>query len=264
LQSVPDTLAADWFEGPLGARVLREEAALATLALDDVFGFELLQVGAWGPARHLLDGARTQHTTLLAPEMSSGVTLCAPLDSLPFRSDSIDAILLPHTLELVEDPYAVLREAERVLCAEGCLMICGFNPFSGWGLRRAFAHHLRRSVFPPQAERLLSERRLRDWVALLGFDVDSVYGYLGLLPTKGRPPRTAGDAAARETATADPAARAVAATPPFATPRAAWTAGAYMLKARKRVQTMTLVRPRRRVRQRVLVGAAEPTSKVGR
>jgi len=47
------------------------------------------------------------------------VTLCAPLQSLPFPSDSIDAIFLPHTLELVEDPYAVLREAERALCADG-------------------------------------------------------------------------------------------------------------------------------------------------
>jgi SAM-dependent methyltransferase len=219
--------------------VLREEAALAPLALDDVFGFELLQVGAWGPARHLLGGARTQHTTLVAPERGAGVTLCAPLDSLPFRSDSIDAIFLPHTLELVEDPYAVLREAERVLCAEGCLMICGFNPFSGWGIRRAFAKFVGRPVFPPQTQRMLSERRLRDWVALLGFDVDSVYGYLGLLPTKGALPRT------------------------DARPRAPWITGAYLLKARKRVQTMTLVRPRRRVRQRVLVGAAEPTSKVG-
>jgi SAM-dependent methyltransferase len=238
LESTRDIPATEWFEGPLGARVLREEAALAPLALDDVFGFELLQVGAWGPARHLLDGARTQHTTLVAPELGPGVTLCAPLDSLPFRSDSIDAIFLPHTLELVEDPYAVLREAERVLCAEGCLMICGFNPFSGWGIRRAFAKRFGRPAFPPQAERLLSERRLRDWVALLGFDVDSVYGYLGLLPTKGRR------------------------SPEFRL-RAAWTAGAYLLKARKRVKTMTLVRPRRRVRQRVLVGAAEPTSKVG-
>jgi SAM-dependent methyltransferase len=221
--------------------VLREEAALAPLALDDVFGFELLQVGAWGPARHLLDGARTQHTTLVAPEMTSGVTLCSPLDSLPFRSDSIDAIFLPHTLELMEDPYAVLREAERVLCAEGCLMICGFNPFSGWGVRRAFAQYFGRPVFPPQTRRLLSERRLRDWVAVLGFDVHSVYGYLGLLPSKGRAPR------AEETAA----------------PRAAWTAGAYLLKARKRVSTLTMVRPRRRARQRVLVGAAETTSKVG-
>ena len=261
MESLRDTPAADWFEGPLGARVLREEAALAPLALDDVFGFELLQVGAWGPARHLLDGARTQHTTLLAPEMSSGVTLCAPLDSLPFRSDSIDAIFLPHTLELVDDPYAVLREAERVLCAEGCLMICGFNPFSGWGLRRAFAKYVRRPVFPPRTQRLLSERRLRDWVALLGFDVDSVYGYLGLLPTKGRLPR-AGDAAARDAAARETPATAAAVRAIAARPRAAWAAGAYLLKARKRVQTMTLVRPRRRVRQRVLVGAAEPTSKV--
>ena len=227
--------------GPLGDRVLREEAALAPLTLDDVFGFELLQVGAWGPARHLLDGARTQHTTLVAPEMTSGVTLCAPLDSLPFRSDSIDAIFLPHTLELMEDPYAVLREAERVLCAEGCLMICGFNPWSGWGVRRAFAQYFGRPVFPPQTRRLLSERRLRDWVAVLGFDVDSVYGYLGLLPTKGRD-------GARSTGIR---------------PRAAWTAGAYLLKARKRVSTLTMVRPRRRALHRVLVGAAEPTSKVG-
>jgi SAM-dependent methyltransferase len=238
LDGARDAKAVDWFEGPLGSRVLREEAALAPLALDDVFGFELLQVGAWGPARHLLDGARTQHTTLVAPDLSPGVTLCSQLDSLPFRSDSIDAIFLPHTLELVEDPYAVLREAERVLCAEGCLMICGFNPWSGWGARRAFARYFRRPVFPPQTQRMLSERRLRDWVRLLGFDVDSVYGYLGLLPSKGR---------------LDVAAR----------PRPALTAGAYLLKARKRVQTLTLVRPKRRVRQRVLVPAAEPTTKVG-
>lgn len=231
-----DMPVVDWFKTPLGASVLREEAALAMAALDNVFGFELLQVGAWGPSHHLLDGARTQHTTLLAPEMAPGVTLCAPLDSLPFKSDSIDAILLPHTLELVEDPYAVLREAERVLTGEGCLMICGFNPFSGWGARRLFGRRFGRPSFPPGTERMLSERRLRDWVALLGFDVDSVHGYLGFLPLKGR--------------VAD------------AHPRRALTAGGYLLKARKRVSTLTLIRPRRRVRQRVLVGAAEPTHKV--
>jgi SAM-dependent methyltransferase len=216
--------------------VLREEAALATLALDTVFGFELLQVGAWGPARHLLTGARTQHTTLVAPELAPDVTLCAPLDTLPFRSDSIDAILLPHTLELVEDPYAVLREAERVLTGEGCLMICGFNPFSGWGGRRIFGRYFGRPAFPPHTQRMLSERRLRDWVALLGFDVDSVHGYLGFLPMKGGLSEVH--------------------------PRRPLMAGAYLLKARKRVSTLTLIRPRRRVRQRVLVGAAEPTNKV--
>jgi hypothetical protein len=44
---------------------------------------------------------------------------------------------------------------------------------------------MRARLFPPQTRRLLSERRLRDWVALLGFDVDSVHGYLGALPLAG-------------------------------------------------------------------------------
>ncbi len=247
MQVVRDNAAAEWFEGPLGARVLREEAALARVALDDVFGFELLQVGSWGPTRHLLGAARTQHTTLLAPEQGPGVTLCAPLASLPFGSDSIDAIFLPHTLELVEDPYAVLREAGRVLRAEGCLMICGFNPFSGWGARRLFARYCRRPAFPPQTRRMLSERRLRDWMALLDFEVASVYGYLGPMPITRRPRKSA-DGTVRQAEYRS---------------RRALTAGAYLLKARKRVQTLTLVRPKRRTRQLVLVPAAEPTRQVG-
>ncbi len=247
MQSTRDNAATEWFDGPLGSRVLREETALARVALEDVFGFELLQVGTWGPTRHLLEGARTQHTTLLAPGRGPGVTLCAPMASLPFASDSIDAILLPHTLELVEDPYAVLREAGRVLVAEGCLMICGFNPFSGWGARRLFSHYFRGPAFPPQTRRMLSERRLRDWMALLDFEVADVYGYLGPLPVTRRARKQA-DGTLRQ---AEYRARR------------ALTAGAYLLKARKRVQTLTLVRPKRRSRQLVLVPAAEATSKVG-
>jgi len=247
LESARKAVGVDWFEAPLGARVLAEEAAMAKLALDDVFGFELLQVGAWGPGRHLLEAARTQHTTLLAPDMTPAVTLCSPLASLPFATDSIDAIFLPHTLELVEDPYAVLREAERVLRAEGCLIICGFNPLSGWGARHLFAQYVGRPAFPPQTRRMLGERRLRDWMALLDFEVASLVGYLGMLPLAGRQRKTAG---------------AIPAETEYR-PRAALTAGAYLLKARKRVQTLTLVRPRRRARQRVLVPATEPTTKVG-
>ena len=243
MKTTLENAPADWFDGPLGTRVLREETALARVALDDVFGFELLQVGTWGPARHLLEGARTQHTTLLAPGRGPGVTLCAPLTFLPFPSDSIDAIFLPHTLELVEDPYAVLREAERVLCAEGCLMICGFNPWSGWGVRRQCGRLFRRPAFPPGTRRLLAERRLRDWVALLDFEVAGVYGYLGNLPVAGSRWLDESWYEYRR--------------------RSALTAGGYLLKARKRVQTLTLVRPRRRALKRVLLPASEPTSKVG-
>ncbi len=248
MHSTRDNAALEWFDGPLGARVLREETALAQLVLDDVFGFELLQMGGLGPTQHLLGGARTQHTTLLAPRLSPGVTLCAPLASLPFASDSIDAIFLPHTLEVVEDPYAVLREAERVLCAEGCLMICGFNPWERLGRPAGCSPAISVvEAFPPQTRRMLSETRLRDWMALLDFEVASVYGYLGPLPVTRRPRKLA-DGSMRQAEYRS---------------RRALTAGAYLLKARKRVQTLTLVRPRRRSRQLVLVPAAEPSSQVG-
>ena len=209
---------AAWLDSPLGQRVLRAESALAGPLLDDVFGFELLQVGSWGGGGPLLRAARTQHTSVVAAWRDPGVTLCAALDELPFPADCIDAVLLPHTLEWVEDPYAVLREAERVLCADGCLLISGFNPWSAWGLRRGVGRLLRRPPFPPGTCRLLSERRLRDWVALLGFDVERVHGYLG---RRG-----------------------------------------YWLKARKRVVTLTPVKPRRRARRPVLVAAPEARSPV--
>jgi hypothetical protein len=94
---------------------------------------------------------------------------------------------------------------------------------------------------------MLSETRLRDWMALLDFEVASVYGYLGTLAATRRP-RKLSDGTVRQ---AEYRARR------------ALTAGAYLLKARKRVQTLTLVRPKRRARQLVLVPAAEPTTAVG-
>jgi hypothetical protein len=126
-------------------------------------------------------------------------------------------------------------------------MICGFNPWSGWGARRLFARHFRHRAFPPQTRRMLSENRLRDWMALLDFEVASVYGYLSPLPVTRR---------ARKVADGAPIQNEYRS-------RRALTAGAYLLKARKRVQTLTLVRPRRRARQLVLVPAAETTTKVG-
>ena len=229
----------NWFETPLGRHVLQAETRLAREALEDVFGFDLLQIGHWGRERFLLDAVRTQHATLVAEDSQLGVSLNAQLSALPFASDSIDAVLLPHTLELVDDPYAVLREAERILRPEGTLMICGFNPWSGWGLRRTLARAVGGPEFPPNIQRMISEMRLRDWVALLGLDVDKVMGYLGLIAWAG-----------------------AGVPPPEHVTRPSIMSGAYFLKAHKRVQTLTMLRPKWRTRSRIRVGAAEPTTRV--
>jgi len=82
--------------------------------------------------------------------------------ALPIGSDSIDAVLLPHTLEFAADPYSIVREADRVLVAEGQLIVMGFRPWSLWGLRASAS----RSGFPPGMRRVLSQGRVQDWLEL--------------------------------------------------------------------------------------------------
>jgi ubiquinone/menaquinone biosynthesis C-methylase UbiE len=64
--------------------------------------------------------------------------------ALPFAANSLDLVVLPHTLELSLDPHATLREVERVLVPEGRVVISGLNPASLWGLRQQRARIFRR------------------------------------------------------------------------------------------------------------------------
>ena len=75
---------------------------------------------------------------------------------------------MPHALEFSDDPHQILREVERILIPEGQVIITGFNPLSLWGLKR----RINRSGNFPWHGSYLSMRRLRDWLKLLGFEVD--------------------------------------------------------------------------------------------
>ena len=70
-----------------------------------------------------------------------------------------------------DDPHQVLREAERVLIAEGQLIITGFNPASLWGVRQALGRIVD-APFLPKAGQFLPLPRLKDWLKLLGFEVN--------------------------------------------------------------------------------------------
>src|SRR6202140_4487400 len=135
--SVP--LWNQWQRGPLGRALIQAEAQLLATTFDDVFGLELLQLGTWGVGRELLAPSRIRRQSVVADsaEAGAGGDLVARLAHLPINSASVDAVLLPHTLELAADPHAVLREADRVLVAEGQLIVLGFRPASLWGLRAA-------------------------------------------------------------------------------------------------------------------------------
>jgi len=191
---MPEPSAIDlhaWLRSPLGQRVFALERKLASEALAQVFGWQLLQIGQWGDDDGLLAEARTQRKSVLAWHGSRrppiGGPEAAPVfassirsrtDSLAIASDSVDAVVLPHTLEYEPEPHEIVREVGRILSAEGHLIVFGFRPFSSWGLRHWFA----KNGFPPGLERLISEGRLRDWLKLLGFEVVDARRYLFSLP----------------------------------------------------------------------------------
>jgi SAM-dependent methyltransferase len=159
-----------WFETVPGTRLLAAERAQLARVLPDLLGLHLVQVG-WLGVEDLMRESRIAHRAVLdADHAVAGVNpgCYARPDALPIASDSVDAVILPHVLEFEEDPRHSLREAHRVLAGEGHLVVIGFNPLGVWGLWRAA--HGRRGR-PPWCGYFLSLLRLRDWLALLGFQV---------------------------------------------------------------------------------------------
>jgi SAM-dependent methyltransferase len=239
---IPDREAAlqRWWQEALGKALLSAESELLTEALEDVFGWELLQIGAWGDGRELLVGSRTRRQTLIAARrFEHGPDVIARASQLPIVSDSIDAALLPHTLEFAADPYSIVREVDRVLVAEGQLIVMGFRPWSLGGLRARAS----RNGFPPSMRRVLSQGRVQEWLELLGYEVVAHRHYLYASPWS-RPAASEAAGTALRRGLVNP-----------------MPAGAYLLKARKRVYTLTPVRLRFREKARVIGSLVKPTSR---
>lgn len=153
-----------WLETPQGRYVRAWEQAALDAMVADVFGFNALQCGL-----PQCDFLRANRVPLRQKAGDSGpVDVVCDLAALPFASHSTDLLVLPHVLEFSDDPHQILREVERVLIPEGQAIVVGFNPLSLWGLRRT----LNRSGEFPWNGHYLTMQRLKDWLKLLGFEVD--------------------------------------------------------------------------------------------
>jgi SAM-dependent methyltransferase len=161
---VPSTLA-EWFASAKGAYVLDWERAQFDSAVEDVFGYNALQIGL--PEIEFLRANR------MALRFSAGLagpcSLRADPRHLPVAPQSVDLVVLPHVLEFDPDPHQILREAARVLRPEGQIVISGFNPLSLWGLKRRLWG--KRTEYPWCGD-FIGLLRLRDWLKLLGFELN--------------------------------------------------------------------------------------------
>ena len=187
-----------WLETPPGQYLLAWEQARIDRAVFDIFGYHALQMGLpeldglranrmphrWRANDGLVDAKPISLATAHDPELPPGATtvpigLRCDAEALPFKNDSLDLVVMPHTLELADDPHVALSEATRVLVPGGRLVIVGFNPASLWGLRQRLGRTRvglgigDGRLFLPDAGDFIGYWRLRDWLKLLSFDIEA-------------------------------------------------------------------------------------------
>lgn len=154
-------MITDWWKSPLGRHIVAEERAVLAMFPQYFHGHYQIQIGDCESLFPELRGSNVQK------RMSPLADFEGKVNALPFKSRSINTLLLPHVLEFSDDPHQILREAERVLEMDGIIVLYIFNPWSLWGLRRLIS----RKNTAPWYGYFFSRARIKDWLSLLNFDV---------------------------------------------------------------------------------------------
>ena len=100
-----------WCRQPLGQALSRAEQQRLCDILSDLFGYHLVVLDPAGQP-DAMSSSRIQHRSvqsLSVQGLQEPPALLGNPEQLPLQSDSIDAFVLPHALELVRDPHQVLR-----------------------------------------------------------------------------------------------------------------------------------------------------------
>lgn len=233
---------ANWYQSPLGQRLLRDEKQELEQELSNLFGYHLIWLNTpW--TVEPMESCRIRHQVVIGSPVQPGrADMYSLPDVLPIQTDSIDVMVLPHVLEFSKNPHQILREVDRCLIPEGHVVIVGFSPWSFWGLRHWLTGWSRRV---PWCGRFLSSGKLAEWFSLLGFDS------VRLVPVYVNPPVNHAGILRRMEWFNRLAVRGWPIPP-----------ASYIYVAKKRVMGMTPIRPRWRPRRAILSpGMVEPSQR---
>ncbi len=158
-----------WSQTNLGRYIIDLESEKINQIINRVPGVNILQLGTLRGTKWLNLNRKFQSYILDTPaRCGSDCNVFGELESLPFSSESMDVVILRHTLEATTNPQTVLHEAERILSPDGYLVILGFNPYSFFGALRFAEKYTETGEWEGET---LSIGRLKDWFAVLGLDV---------------------------------------------------------------------------------------------
>jgi len=232
-----------WFNAPAGKDIRDAELVLIAAILPNLFGYHIVQLGS-DVADSFIETTRIAHAIRIGngPGGERRSDIVGRCDALPLAANSIDVMVVPHLLEFSSEPHAVLREAERVLIGEGYIVITGFNPWSLCGLWRLLGAWRGR---PPWCGQFLSASRIKDWLKLLGFEIEF------LKKTSFRPPFNRKSISSR--------LKFMELIGAICWP---FFGNVYVVVAKKHVAAVTPLRASWQTRRRILAGGvAEPTTR---
>lgn len=155
----------------LGKQLMHAEQASLTKLLNQHFGKHALLIGV-SNQYDLLKAATMPRQSLLSPLIHDqrGINYIeAELNELPLLSGSLDLVILPHTLEFIDNPRQLLAEACRVIKPEGLIVVCGFNPYSTWGVKKFFA----KENVAPWTGNFIQSGKIKNWLQLVDFQIEN-------------------------------------------------------------------------------------------
>lgn len=130
-----------------------------------VFGHHLLSLGALSAQLSMPGLPAGRRFSLYEGKQAN---IVANFHELAVANEIIDTLVMNMVLDFDDDPYQVLREADRVLIDGGYLFIVGFNPLSPASIGKLIPKYQLR---PPWSGRFYMPARVRDWLGLLGYQV---------------------------------------------------------------------------------------------
>ncbi len=155
----------EWYLTPAGQNLYKQLLFKLDELLPSLFGYHALQIGELAEDIDLMSSSRIGQKIYMTLNANKGNVVANSL-ALPFPANTLDLIVLPHTLDISPKPHQVLREIHRVMISEGHLVLIGFNPFSMMGVSKLI---FLRSQRAPWSAHFFTPRRLKDWLSLLGF-----------------------------------------------------------------------------------------------
>ncbi|MEJ2042561.1 MAG: methyltransferase domain-containing protein [Reinekea sp.] len=166
-----EALLSDWYRSPLGMELISHERELVSRAISGRFGSAMVQLDSG--FHETLFEKRLFGSGVIVSQLENRAlcpVVCARPENLPFVPESLDMLLMHHTLDVCENPYQAVREAATVLKPGGLMIIIGFNPFSSWGLRALMQS--RKGGLGVWNSRFIRAGRVEDWMNLLDFEVE--------------------------------------------------------------------------------------------